>query len=114
DVGDVRAARIEQLAAVGALVEDRAAGEVVLTDQRRALRGVHSRTPPDVDDGRVLARRHIGDTDDGQDEDAKRSRNQGEDRAIITSVDLIIASASSPRRNLSSSTASRVMTAVRR
>src|SRR3954468_2704890 len=33
-------------------------------------------------------------------------------RAIITSVDLTIASASSPRRSFSSSTASRVMTAV--
>jgi hypothetical protein len=34
--------------------------------------------------------------------------------AIITSVDLIIASASSPRRSFSSSTASRVITAVSR
>jgi hypothetical protein len=44
----------------------------------------------------------------------ERNRRYEELLAIITSVDLIIANASSPLRNFNSSTASRVITAVSR
>jgi len=44
----------------------------------------------------------------------KGNRRYEEPLAIMTSVDLMIASASSPRRSFNSSTASRVMTAVSR